>query len=495
MKCRVAAGNQLRAELERFWPGPIGLFTDLDSSISLAFLERYPSPADARGAGREASSRRSLSASITAALQKPARLLAKFCRAPEGRVGEVEMNARRQIVLCLVQTLRTARRAHQERSSDRSRLGPHPSRRRDFTSLFKDPSSFLTAAEMLAEIGDSRDRYPARDALAGDAGQAAVAIESGKRKTARFRWGCNKRLRSSFSRLADTTRRFYPRAQDLYAPARARGHDHPRALRTLGRAWCRIVWRCWQDGVPYDPARHRALQRHITVTIPTPSGPVPDTAATQRMPGDAVTQGRPAGPSAQRLMTSRHPLSHTKVDTGRLLSEFVGPRAELSDRSFASRRHRLGLRVCSSERRGGRRHLGERELLRYGGPGGVRWLVGRVPRSGKRARPDGGSDAAGGTNPQDGDGAMALDLAFEPVGVSHQRGFQLLCSGGIGVKRDEHDANDNLAICVILEPGGLGGSTAAPSARIPLAVRQLRVLSSAAIILRSAGESWKRRAT
>ena len=159
-----------------------------------------------------------------------------------------------------------------------------------FTSLFKDPNSFLTAAEMLAEIGDCRGRYPARDALAGDAGQAAVAIESGKRKTACFRRGCNKRLRSSFSRLADTTRHWHPWAQDLYAAALARGHDHPRALRTVGRAWCRIVWRCRQHGVPYDPARHRALQRHITVTIPTPSGPVPDTAATQRMAGAAVTR-------------------------------------------------------------------------------------------------------------------------------------------------------------------------------------------------------------
>ena len=41
---RVALANQLRAELERFWPGPIGLFAALDSPISLAFLERYPSP-------------------------------------------------------------------------------------------------------------------------------------------------------------------------------------------------------------------------------------------------------------------------------------------------------------------------------------------------------------------------------------------------------------------------------------------------------------------
>jgi transposase len=48
---RTALSNQLRAELERFWPGPVGLFTDLYSRISLAFLERYPSPTDARALG------------------------------------------------------------------------------------------------------------------------------------------------------------------------------------------------------------------------------------------------------------------------------------------------------------------------------------------------------------------------------------------------------------------------------------------------------------
>ena len=282
VKSRVAVGNQLRAELERFRPGPIGLFTDLDSPISLAFLERYPSPADARGLG-EKRLQAFLERQHYSGGQKPERLLAKLRRAPEGRVGEVELHSRRQIVLCLVQTLRTL--STQIKTLDRQiedAVRAHPYGE-IFLSLFKDPNSFLTAAEMLAEIGDCRGRYPARDALAGDAGQAAVAIESGKRKTACFRWGCNKRLRSSFSRLADTTRHWHPGPQDLYAQALARGHDHPRALRTLGRAWCRIVWRCWQDRTPYDPARHRALQRHITVTIPTPSGPMPDLAATQRM--------------------------------------------------------------------------------------------------------------------------------------------------------------------------------------------------------------------
>ena len=159
-----------------------------------------------------------------------------------------------------------------------------------FRSLFKDPRSVICAAELLAEIGDCRARYPTRDSLAADAGQAAVAIESGKRKSACFRRGCNKRLRSAFCTLADSTRHWHPWAADRYAAARARGHDHPRALRTVGRAWSRVIWRCWQDHTPYDPDRHHGLQQHITVTIPTPSGPVPDLAATQRMAGAAVIQ-------------------------------------------------------------------------------------------------------------------------------------------------------------------------------------------------------------
>jgi hypothetical protein len=43
----VALANQLRAELEAFWPGAVLLFSQIDSAISLAFLKRYPSPKDA----------------------------------------------------------------------------------------------------------------------------------------------------------------------------------------------------------------------------------------------------------------------------------------------------------------------------------------------------------------------------------------------------------------------------------------------------------------
>ncbi len=257
---RTALTNQLRAELERFWPGPLGLFRDLHSAISLAFLERYPSPADARGLGA-ARLHGFLVREHYTGRQQPAQLLAKLRRAPAARIGELELATRRQLVLSLVATITAINgQIKQLERQIATAIREHPDRA-IFLSLFKKPRSVICAAQLLAEIGDCRARYPTRDTLAADAGQAAVAIESGKRKAASFRWACNKRLRVAVGTLADTTRHHNPWAQDLYASARHRGHDHPRAIRTLGRTWCRIVWRCWQDRVPYDPARHHALQQ------------------------------------------------------------------------------------------------------------------------------------------------------------------------------------------------------------------------------------------
>jgi len=177
----------------------------MDSEILLAFLERYPSPVDARGLGigrMEAF----LGRERYSGPQKPAALLAKLRSAPQGRVGELELAARRQLVLTYVAMLRTLNGQIKGLEPDiRTAVRAHPDGP-VFRSLFKQAHSVITAAELLAEIGDCRARYPHRDALAADAGQSAIAKESGKRKTAQFRWGCNKRLRVAFSRPADSTR-------------------------------------------------------------------------------------------------------------------------------------------------------------------------------------------------------------------------------------------------------------------------------------------------
>jgi transposase len=295
---RVALANQLRSELERFWPGAIRIFFEIDSPIALAFLARYPSPLDARALGH-----RRLAAFLArqhyCGGRNPDQLLARLRGAPCGRAGAVETHARRQVVLALVATLR----ALVDRIAELTRaIGDAVRAHPDgpiFLSFFRNPESVICAAILLAEIGDCRARYPTRDALAANGGQAAIAIESGKRKHAGFRRACNQRLRYALNTLADSTRHWHPWAADRYARARARGHDHARAIRTLGRAWSRVLWRCWQDHTPYDPARHRGLQQHIAVHIPDPSSPRLDLAATQRMLGAAVTSAaRRAGRAA-----------------------------------------------------------------------------------------------------------------------------------------------------------------------------------------------------
>jgi transposase len=57
-----------------------------------------------------------------------------------------------------------------------------------------------------------------------------------------------------------------PWAADLYDRAIARGHDHPHAVRILGRAWAHVIWRCWHDNLSYDPCQHRALQNLLANT-------------------------------------------------------------------------------------------------------------------------------------------------------------------------------------------------------------------------------------
>jgi transposase len=259
---KVALANQLRAQLDAFWPGAKRIFADVDSPIALCFLERYPSPDDARSLGEKRLAG-FLARTGYCGRRSAAELLTRLRSAPEGRAGEAEQEARRAAVLALVAALKplveqikllTSQIAGALRSHDDGQI---------FLSLFRDPKSVVTAAELLAEIGDNRNRHPSSASLEAIAGQAPVAVQSGKKKVARFRWACNKNLRDAVGVLADASRHHNPWAADIYQRARARGHDHPHAIRILGRAWLRIIWRIWQNGDTYDPQRHGSLNRLI----------------------------------------------------------------------------------------------------------------------------------------------------------------------------------------------------------------------------------------
>jgi transposase len=266
---RVAAANQLRAHLQLVFPGAAVLFADIDSPITLTFLSRFTTQeqADWLSPKRLAAWLKSVSYSGST---DPAVLHARLLAAPRGHAGP-HADAHAAVTLALVGVLRALNAQIQAlAASIDAQMAAHPDAV-IFQSLPR--SGTVRAARLLGEIGDARGRFPTRDSLTCLAGVAPSTRQSGKVKSVTFRWGADKQLRDALCDFAGDSRRASPWAADLYDKAIARGCDHPHAVRILARAWAHIIWRCWQDHAPYDPAAHNSLQALLNHDQPNAARP------------------------------------------------------------------------------------------------------------------------------------------------------------------------------------------------------------------------------
>ncbi len=229
---RVGAANQLRAHLQIVLPAVVGLFADLDSAVSLRFIERFTTQAKADWLSplRLGEWLKKISYS---GKTDPNVLHQRLLAAPRGTTGhDADTHAAiTQAYVAVLRTLNTQIEALARTISDQ--FDAHPDHDL-FASLPR--SGTLRAARLLAEIGDARGRFPTADSLACLAGVAPSTRQSGKVKAVTFRWSADRDLRDALCDFAGDCRRANPRADDLYNRARARGHDHPHAVRILGRA-------------------------------------------------------------------------------------------------------------------------------------------------------------------------------------------------------------------------------------------------------------------
>jgi len=254
---RVRLVHQLSAHLALVFPGAIGLFSRLDSPIAEAFLTRFPSAERATWL-----SPRRFEAWLTkrgyAGHRSEAEFHARLIAAPAGISGE-GASTLAAVTLGYVRAITALREQIADLESRiAEQLGCHPDGP-IFTSLPRSGS--VRAATLLAEIGDCRERFPSPEALICLAGAAPSTRQSGQHHAVTFRYACDKKLRDALMDFAADSRFGNDWAADIYGRAIARGKRHPHAVRILARAWVYVIWRCWQDGVAYDPERHQALQR------------------------------------------------------------------------------------------------------------------------------------------------------------------------------------------------------------------------------------------
>jgi transposase len=255
---RLSLANQLRSLLESFWPGAAAVFADIDSPIALAFVARYPTP-DSAGRLGERRLASFLAQQAYCGRRSPAELLARLRAAPAGLASEIEAEVKGEIARALAAVLE---RLVTEIAKLSSRIEHDIAELPDGKIVMSFPrAGRICAAQILAELGDVRERFPTEQQLAAEAGVCPVTHASGKSRGVVFRWACNKNLRLAVTCFADNSRHACAWAAAIYRRARDRGCKHPHAVRILARAWVRVLWRVWQDRKPYSPTAHAAALR------------------------------------------------------------------------------------------------------------------------------------------------------------------------------------------------------------------------------------------
>ncbi|MEV0111611.1 IS110 family transposase [Nocardia sp. NPDC050799] len=259
LEMRIAAVNQLAALLDEHWPGGKTVFAQLHSAIALDFLDRYPSPQAAAGltASRlEAFCRRHGYSGRRTGTE----LLARLRQPPvsASRLSEPVIAQLIHAQVSIVRSIRTGIDALDAVIADAVAAHPYARMLADLPCI-----GTLNLAQIIGEVGPILERATSLDQLAAETGIAPVTRASGKTHTVAFRHATNKRARQALVTWIDNSRRAAPWAERRYAAARDRGQRHPHAIRTLGRAWLRVLWACWRTKTTYNPAAHGAAEQSI----------------------------------------------------------------------------------------------------------------------------------------------------------------------------------------------------------------------------------------
>jgi len=174
-----------------YHPGVLHLFSSLDRDITLAFLRDYPTPIQAGRVGdarMTAFCARHGYSGRTRPEVLVQRLRTNLMSASDGTTAGKVFSA--MLFVDQLELLNAQVRAITKRINDR--LAEHP----DAEIFLSFPGmGEVTAATMLAEMGEDRTRFPTADVLLAETGTTPVTRSSGRSRTVRFRYAANKRMR------------------------------------------------------------------------------------------------------------------------------------------------------------------------------------------------------------------------------------------------------------------------------------------------------------
>jgi len=247
---KVKLVNQLTSQLKSYYPVALHLFSKLDRKITLAFLERYPTPEKAAAASLE--DLRKFFHKQGYSHQWRATLIHESLQQPSLKAPKELEEVHQTIVLSLVPVLRSFLDEIEKLANEIGKEFKYNPAHEIFSSL---PTGEITAARLNGELGSDGTRYPTREYVQTAAGTAPVTRRSGKTIVIFFRWQCNKHLRAAFQDLARESVKQCAWARQYFAEQMRLGHKPSRAYRALANRWAAIIWKMLQERERFDQSR------------------------------------------------------------------------------------------------------------------------------------------------------------------------------------------------------------------------------------------------
>jgi len=247
--------NRLRAVLLRYYPAALHVFSaGLTTQIAPEFILAYPNPQAARQLSWEAFlafAKQHRYPGTNRLTQCFTRLNADYPESSSETVSIFQPQA-----LQLASLLLDTTRARLEAMRRLQALYRQHPKHRVFDSL--PGAGEIIAPALLAKFGDNRDRFPHPAVVQALAGTCPVTERSGKHKTVRFRYACDKEWRHICQEWATALvhRAKSPIAQSYYERIRPHCHSDEHAYRCVAHRWLTVAWKLWHTDQVYDEAYH-----------------------------------------------------------------------------------------------------------------------------------------------------------------------------------------------------------------------------------------------
>jgi transposase len=257
---RTQVLNQLTSLLRAYYPQALELVGQLDTTLALDFLRRWPDLISLKAA-RPATIK---SFYYNHQLRRP-ELLEERIKHIRQAVALTTDEARLSVAVLQLQSLLDQLRAMRKHiaifdAEIKTTFASHGE-----AALFRNlpGAGPALAPRLCVAFGSARTLYPDAASLQKHAGLAPVREKSGQNCWTHWRWQAPVFLRQTLIEWAGQTVVYSAWARTYYGRMKAKGKRHHVILRALAFKWVRVLWKCWQSRTPYDEALYlkRLTQR------------------------------------------------------------------------------------------------------------------------------------------------------------------------------------------------------------------------------------------